>query len=294
MTAELVERMLEKDVANIVAKVSSGQPLTARERQLIEEEYARLKKQREPVFALRGEGPKSALSKLTQAELAAKWGYSVRQIKNWIADGKAKVDPAPLAFPADMPAWFARVYSPRECPDRLQLAARRLIDELNSESVAETPAPPPPTPIGRIEVSESEKGLVAMLDRLRSAEATLHAKYMAVVDIDEHKANYIFKEWQKVAEQLRALEKSAPKALEELGIYVRKDEVQRELAPLHAAILKALRQGFRAARLRLRAAVENPPDWNAAVDVLIEEISLMLCETRFVEPLSLEPEPAAA
>ena len=289
ITADLFAEVLERDLANIIRKASSGQPLTKREREMIEAERSRLassQKSREPDFQLEGAGERSPLEGLTQEKLAAAWGYSVRQIKNWIQDGRAKADPAPLTRPAEMPAWFERVFAPRKCPDRLRLAVQVLLDAKPA-----TPSPgataTAPVPPERIAIDDSEKGLLAMLGRLRESEAILHAKYLAAVDVDENRANFLFSEWGKIVEKLRALEKSAPKALEELRIYVRRDEIMRELAPLHAAILKSFRQAIRQGRHRLRATADAN-EWNAVADSLVDEAATMLCESQFATPLDLE------
>jgi hypothetical protein len=289
ITADLFAEVLERDLANIVRKASSGQPLTKREREMIEDERKRLaspQKSREPDFQLEGAGERSPLEGLTQEKLAAAWGYSVRQIKNWIQEGREKTDPAPLTKPAEMPAWFERVFAPRKCPDRLRLAVQALLNASASNATGSRGASPAP-PAERITIDDSEKGLLAMLGRLRESEALLHAKYLAAVDVDEHKASFLFSEWGKIVERLRALEKSAPKSLEELGIYVRRDEVIRELAPLHVAILKSFRQAIRQGRLRLRATTDAA-EWNAVADSLVDEAATMLCESSFATPLDLE------
>jgi hypothetical protein len=286
ITDELLDRILNADIQRIAAKSSRGEPLTIGERKLIEEERTRRAKKSFPVFTLEGEGAPSRFEGMTQAELAEEWGYSLRQIKNWIADGKEKKDPAPLIHPAEMPAWFARVYAPRECPERLKLAARRLLDDgAATSSSVETEAQPEPVP--KIEISDSEKGLLAMLERLRSAEATLHARYMAAIESGSVRADFLLSEWKKISAELRALEKAAPKALEELGVYVRKDEVRRELTALHASIIKAFRHGLRDARTRLRRT-EDVGGWNLEVDNLVDQVAAMLCDTKFAEPLELE------
>lgn len=288
ITADLFDEVLVRDLANIVRKASSGQPLTKREREMIEAERSRLassQKSREPDFQLEGAGERSPLEGLTQEKLAAAWGYSVRQIKNWIQDGREKADPAPLTRPAEMPAWFERVFAPRKCPDRLRLAVQVLLDAKPANSAGSPAAAP--VPAERIAIDDSEKGLLAMLGRLRESEALLHAKYLAAVDVDENKASFLFSEWGKIVEKLRALEKSAPKALEELKIYVRRDEIMRELAPLHAAILKSFRQAIRQGRHRLRAAADTT-EWNAIADSLVDEAATMLCESQFATPLDLE------
>lgn len=284
--ADFFQVVLEQDLANIVQKAQAGQPLTKREREMIEEERTRRSKPRaELPFTLEGEGAgKSALANLTQKDLAEHWGYSLRQVKNWIADGRKAGDPAPVAAPDQMCAWFKRIYAPRDAPEKLRLAAHRLLEN-------QTPPPKPAepsAPIVRIEIADEEKGLLAMLDRYRTAEVTLHNKYMAAVDAgDETRASFLLSEWSKMGEKVRSLEKTAPKALEELRIYVRRDEIQRELEPLHASILKAFRQGFRNARVRLKAA-DSADSWGLIVDGIVEDISTMLVESEFSEPLELQ------
>ena len=112
--ASFFDLILETDLANVVKKAQTGQPLTKREREMIEEE--RTKRQKTPslpTFTLEGEGAAPSLERMTQRELAEVWGYSHRQVKNWIAAGRAAGDPAPVTRPEDMPAWFRRIYAPR-------------------------------------------------------------------------------------------------------------------------------------------------------------------------------------
>jgi hypothetical protein len=90
-----------------------------------------------------------------------------------------------------------------------------------------------------------------------------------------------------MGEKVRSLEKTAPKALEELRIYVRRDEIQRELESLHGSILKALRQEFRLARIKLKTA-KTSEEWAAGVDETVEKVSMMLVSTEFAEPLELQ------
>lgn len=246
-----------------------------------------LEKDREPAFQLEGGGAAvSLLDGLTQSELSERWGYSVRQLRNWMRVGAKVADPVPLNRPEDMPAWFERVHPGRKCPDRLWQAVRAVSASLGAGAAhpqGRSPFAGPP----RVEVPESEMGLLAMLERLRAAEATLHAKYIAAVDVDEHKATFLHSEWLKMVEKLRALEKSAPRALEELGVYVRKDDVIRELVPIHAAIIKSFAQTFRRGRVKLRAA-DTVKEWNSIVDSLVEEVRSHLAESGFAEPLELD------
>lgn len=284
--AAFFDTILEQDLANIVKKANAGQPLTKREREMMEEERAkRMKKPPTCDFSLEGEGT-SALERMTQAELAAEWGFSVRTIKGWIAQGKSAGDPAPLTKPAEMPAWFARIHAPRQAPDKLRAAAQRIVAGEKAKA-AENP-PPVAAPAEQIEIAEHEKGMLAMLNRYRDAEASLHARYMAAVATgDESKSGFYMSEWSKMGEKLRQQEKMAPKALEEMGIYVRKDHVQRELEPIHSAIIKAFRQGLRMARPRLKGS-QTSDEWSRITDEVVNEVCAMLTDSDFREPLELE------
>lgn len=288
--ASFFDLILETDLANIVKKAQTGQPLTKREREMIEEE--RTKRQKTPAlptFTLEGEGAAPSLEKMTQRELAEVWGYSHRQVKNWIADGRAAGDPAPVTRPEDMPAWFRRIYAPRECPEKMQMAVQRILaGEHGRKRANPQNSAPNAAAIPRVEIADEDKGLLAMLDRYRTAEVTLHNKYMAAVDAgDESRSQFLLSEWSKMGEKVRALEKAAPKALEELRIYVKRDEIQRELETLHASVLKGFRQEFRMARIKLKTA-RTAEEWGQAVDETVEKVSMMLVETSFSEPLELQ------
>ena len=130
--------------------------------------------------------------------------------------------------------------------------------------------------------------MLAMLDRLRTAEATIHASYMAAVASgNEQRATFLMKEWSQIAEKLRAMEKVAPETLEKLGLYVPKAEVVRELETLHRAIVSTIRQGLRLSRPRLRDT-SSAEEWNREADKIVDDICEMLVSTDFAEPLALE------
>lgn len=289
--AAFFDLILETDLANIIKKAQTGQPLTKREREMIEEERTRRSKSSAPAdFKLEGEGAIPALERLSQRELAEVWGYSVRQIKNWLHDGRAVNDPAPVTQPELMCSWFQRIYAPRDAPEKLRRAVARILEGHRAQAASPDNSQQAKKGGGitPVEIPDQEKGLLAMLDRYRTAEVRLHNAYMEAVDAgDESRSQFLLSEWSKMGEKVRALEKSAPKALEELRIYVRRDEVQRELEPLHAAILKAFRQEFRLARIRLKAAATQD-EWAQIVDQTVDRVSLMLVETEFREPLELQ------
>lgn len=287
--AEFFDLILETDLANIIQKAKSGAPLTKREREMIEAERTRLANRAAPAsFHLEGEGPKTALDSMTQEQLAGAWGYSVRSIKGWLADGRAKNDPCPLKKPGDMVEWFERVHAPRQAPEKLRGAVSRVLALIETGAASSSPSEAARTPVERVEISEDEKGMIAMLNRHRTAEAELHAKYMdAVANADEAKMSLYMREWSNMGQKLRQLEKDAPKALQEMGIYVRKDDVIRELEPLHRAIMKSFRQTLRVQRIRLKNA-ETAEDWNRLVDELVDEVGEILVMSEFAEPLVLE------
>jgi len=278
----LFDQAVDRDAEALARRAADGQLLTQREREYLVAERDRRKNARESVLVLQGERGGGKLAGCTQAELAERWGYSVRAIKDWVRRGKDVNDPCPIDRPGEMPAWFERAHPGRRCPGRLAEAAERL------EAGPELQISPAPPVAERIEIDESEKGLLATLNRARENEATLYVKYQAAVDAaDENRATFLRKEWSTAAENLRSLEKTAPKTLEEIGIYVRKSEVQRELGALHGAVIKTFLQAIRNARLRLRAAASQR-EWNAIAEELVGEAREMLCNGEFTEPLDVE------
>ena len=123
---ELLDQALSKDLELLAAKGARGELLSAREREILLRARDSRKSGVEPAFTLEGEGVLAGLAKMTQAELGAIWGYSLLNVKNWVAAGREKNDPPPWAAPALMPAWFERVFSPRRCPAKLAAASQRL------------------------------------------------------------------------------------------------------------------------------------------------------------------------
>lgn len=285
--AAFFENILETDLANIVKKASSGLPLNKREREMIDEERRRLSVEKKGEgFRLESDGEIGALERMTQKQLAEIWNVSLRTIKGWQAEGQAANDPAPLINPAKFPAWFERIHAPRECPQRYRDSAQRIL--AGEKAAVEEAGKPPEKPPVRTVIHEEAKGMLAMLERHRESEARLGTDYMqAVEEGNEVRASFLFSQWTKMGEQLRSLEKVAPQALEALGIYVKKDEIHRELEQLHRAILKAFRQQLRMCRPRFRLA-QTAEDWNTIADEIVQEIALMLVETQFSEPLTLD------
>jgi hypothetical protein len=139
-----------------------------------------------------------------------------------------------------------------------------------------------------VEVADVEQGFEAMLRRLRNSEATKYREYeVAVADGDQVRSNFLFSEWGKIVEKLRALEKTAGPTLESLGVFVRKDDLARELAQIHAAIPRALKMSLRRMRREGMAAVADQAAWNRFVEGVVDAACSQLVEADFVEPLEL-------
>lgn len=278
----------ENLLRSIREKAAAGKPLTRGEREFLEiqrQQTPEAEVEDFPVFELRGGGVAVDLDGKSRKELAAAWGYSVRQVKNWVAAGKAANDPVPIRQPGLMCAWFRRVYAPRDAPEKLRLAVARLMEGVPAEKSA---GGKPPAVPSRIDLADADKGFVAMLERVRVSEAETYKKYeRALEENDSTGANFYFSEWVKISERARALEKQAPETLEKLGIVLRREDVERELQAIHASILKAFRQGFRLARMKLKGA-ETSDQWGKVVDDVVDEIAAMLADTEFAEQLDLE------
>lgn len=286
-----LDQVAELDRENLIrtigAKAAAGKPLTKNEREFLDRQRIQSNEiaGSASVLELKADGVVPALEQMTRKQQAEAWGYSVRQVKNWVADGKRANDPAPICQPSLMCSWFRRVYAPRDAPEKLRLAVARLLEGVAAE---ETKCSAPARSLSRIEVSDDDKGFLAMLERVRTTEAEFYAKYeRAVEDGDANMANFYMAEWVKVSERARALEKVAPETLEKLGIYLRREDVERELQSIHASILKAFRQAFRLHRVRLKSA-ETSDSWGEKVDEIVDEVSTMLADTEFAEQLELD------
>lgn len=285
-----IRAMLAQDLERVLAKAEAGERLTAADRKLLEAEA----KRREVESSGSGDkkGGEGALLPEEVAEVewgslqeaAEGYGYSVRMVKKWRADGREEGQVCPLGWPSRMGAWFERVYHPRKAPARLQLAVQRLLDKGKPEEAAvaeEREALPM--------VAEQEMGLLAMLGRMRTAEATLHAQYMDAVERqNKHGAAFYQKEWGEAVNRLRALEKSAPAALEAQGVYLRRADVRRELVPLHQSVEKGVRMAIKRERLRLAAVVGSADEFDEAVDRLLDRVFEELVRCDFAAPLVLE------
>lgn len=288
LTQASLEDALERDLGRIVAKAQAGERLTVREREIVEAARADLAPAGEPpesVSALRGGG---VTIDGIQPVIAERYRVSERTLKGWIRRGRDLGDPCPFRRPAEMPAWYERCFPDRRCPEKVMAA----IDDLLAGAETDA-APAESVPAGndwKVEIDEGEMGIAAMLSRARRHEAMVYRLFVAAMEKNEtDRAAFLQKQWGDAAEKLRAIEKMAPKALEELGVYVRKDEVKREVSVIFGSVLKVFEAEFRAARGKLMK-VEGQGAWDRAVGDVVEKAKALLLESSFAEPLELAAE----
>lgn len=273
-TVRELEKARQAELDRILEKSGNGKALTAGERKLLD---AEIEARRAPELRL-----EAGVEFRNLQEAADAYGYSLRQVKNWKKDGRKASDACPLDHPAEMPAWFERVYAPRECPDRLRDAVQVLLE---GKTVERGPAGPVRAPAR--EVREDEIGFDAMLQRARRREAMLALKLEEAQRLNEASATQIETQLTKATGALLSLEKQAPAILEAQGVFLRRDEVKDELHRLASAIPKGLKQELRKRRRQMVAA-ETPEDFEEVLEEAVEAACRELCEADFADALELE------
>jgi len=168
-----LEDVLERDLANIIAKAAIGQPLNLRERKLIEEEVAKKKK-----LAGDAQAQTAAVAKTGRAansNFSHDYAYyekiyatSARTIKRWVLAGKKKNLPTPLDEPAAMPSWWSYVMT-QKCPQNV------------FDAVANAEKNPAASPISANQfiapaAMNEELGLEGALKRMEQAELVLSVR----------------------------------------------------------------------------------------------------------------------
>lgn len=309
LTPEAVEALLDADVANIIALVTAGQPLTKAQRETLAEHVKRKKpaaKQNEAppapaasttpapsadpgAFSLAGETI-TAKDMMTAADAAEdadaipgeyrrplkfyadRYGYSLRAVKGWIAEGRAVPEPQgpkppPLDNPEAMLVWWHEVKANR-APTRLLAVAQAArnarvgtgepTEKGNKGTGAGTPAPAPTTPATPTPPKPRAVGFAASLERVRQAEAEANERYLVEFgkpddERDDAKTSRLRREWSELSEQLRFLEKAAPDVLAKSGEMLTTAEVRRVLTKLHGPIVSGVRSLFRRTRQKAQA-----------------------------------------
>lgn len=218
---------------------------------------------------------------LKQADYAEKYGYSIRQVKNWIKDGRDKKSPPPLDTPAEMPNWFESVYS-RRCPEKLWTAVESLASPPTSE------APRDLAPIALPELKPGELGILQTLQRVREADARNHKLYLQALEQgDQARANFHSKEITRLSAELRQLEKQVQTLNEKTRVVVPAVEVRNEVTSMLTSLYRQLMGGGDKFRDRLQKA-ETPEQFATAWKLALNEVFGVCSTTEFAEPFSLD------
>lgn len=224
---------------------------------------------------------------LTSAQWAALWGYSERQIKNWIALGREKSRPVPLGIADQMPQWFSEIYG-KPPPGKLlesvaRLTARPAPDVLTLDGGAsggEAPTAQPPLPVPSID--SGTLGIEHTLDRLRRAEAQAFALHEQAVQASDSKANYYLNQALSISAEMRQLERSIPDLQARTGQTMPTADVRAAVQGLAGNLRAAIESMGVRSRDRLLATV-TAAEWQAVWMEECAEIFAALCEGPFGE-----------
>jgi len=285
---ETVRAALDADVRGIVEKQEAGKTLTATERKTLESWLASQVVDEEPEeeaaveFAL---DPGPVVELRTQQDVADAYGYSIRQVKNWIREGRKAGKPCPYERPEEMPAWFEVVFAPRECPERLRSAVQCLLE--GAREPASSAKPAGPRVVTEEDLVDEEVGFEATLKRALRREAVLDLRLRKAIEEGDPRADALETQWGKAAARVRELEKAAPAILEAQGVYVRRADVKTALLEIAGVIPKGILSELKRRWQALRAC-ESIEEFEAEASEGLAAALRELCESRFADPLELE------
>lgn len=169
--------ILERDVANIIAKNIAGAPLNSRERKLIEDEREKRKKP-----AAKRPAPQTGVRRSAYLHsydfYAKRYESSQRTVKRWSAIGKKAGDITPLDDPEDFHRWWSEhmTNSPPEGLVKALVEWRKEGKSAPPVSREEDGLPEEDEFDGSGEVTAEERGLEQMLGRLETIEVQLSRK----------------------------------------------------------------------------------------------------------------------
>lgn len=231
----------------------------------------------------------------TQAVYADRYGYHVRAIKGWIAEGRAANYPPPLDEPEKMPEWWTVVHPKRSVPGRLLIAAQGKAPSKTAPAptAPPPPGPPPPPPSSdappadRTRLPKAGLGFAGALQRLREAESEAHEAYQAAKEDedgnglpkDPAKVEQLRRAWNDINEQLRFQEKAAAEVLSKSGEMVLKADVHRELTRIHSAIVGGVRSLLR--RVKAKSGNVTLEQAMPAFDAEVDRVFSELIESQF-------------
>ena len=207
--------------------------------------------------------------KLTRAEeqrAEQLYGRKWRQIRRWFEKGAAAGDPCPLFEPTKMPAWWTR-HSTWRVPAEIEAAAIAATREELTASSESSPtaspddptppaspssrsakAPPPPEPGKSIDLEDFDPEEGDRLRELKQIQAARFADLKATLklggDSTLAETKYI-----RLCETVDKIETRVTERLKKRGLYILREEVERDLAAnseflrqSHAAMIRRVRE----------------------------------------------------
>lgn len=227
---------------------------------------------------------------------ATKIDSRVRQIKRWVADGRAH-QPRPYLPPLDEPsqlaAWWSTVRRRRVPAEFLKIAAPPPVVGGQVGPAEKSPTLPQPTPPAagaapsgefKLDLSTvTESGVEQSLRDLRVAATGAFQAYRAALAVGRSDLEVRRRAWVELTDQLRKAEAAAAKLLADRGELVRRDELRAELRRVHASMAGSL-------RTHMADAGIHP----ALVDRIISDFFRPLREGRFGLDETLPPAPPPA
>lgn len=241
--------VLTQDIANIVKKSAAGQPLTARERELMLAEKARREKvarvasepgeKKKPVVR----SGRAAVSGFKEAyDFYSKiYGSSERTIKRWVKRGKDVEEEVPLDEPLRMRGWWTRHMKLRCPPGILQAEVRA-----KNEGEEDISSPPAVSPEGQqevfnVEFENEELGLGGALDRLEKMELILGKKAGEPGQT---------KPWLDTISRMTSVASKLREELVEQKKLVAKNEAAAEIKVFHGQMISVLKNFLPDERMR--------------------------------------------
>lgn len=227
-----------------------------------------------------GVDPKARTPRGAIPRWAERYGYSVRQIKNWIQAGRDAQDMPPFEEPGKLAAWCDRVLG--KVPPKLAEAIERLGGKVEP---VERPAA---APIEMPEVRDDELGIEAQLEHFRREMVMLQKLRRQAFEAGEmSKATGYLDQMRDVSAEIRQMEKMMPQLLQARGEMRPTDEVRRETVQA----LKVLRTSLLSRGRKARARLVAIGDEDEATRIWAEEIENAFreaAECGFEETLVLE------
>jgi hypothetical protein len=211
---------------------------------------------------------------------AKRYGYGKRQIKNWIAAGKAAGDLPPFEEPERMLEWLERHYE--RVPARFASAVGEMgkpaAPEIVQVAVERFEMPQAHAGEGSLEIQiAGYQREWALLGKLREAALTKEEFSKA--------SNYLTQQ-QNVSAELRQLERLLPSVLEQRGDFQRTSEVRAAVTDFLTVLKRNLMGRAPAASARLRSA-PGDAELQAAWRDEINAVFAACCSQKFADPLVL-------